>query len=205
MELLEWLGRVPLPHYIRGGLMVPADVTDYQTVFAQHPGSVAAPTAGLHFTHVLLDQLQRMGVHVFRITLHVGLGTFRPMATDTVEQHVMHSEWCTVPADVAAGIQQTRQAGGKIIAVGSTVVRSLETAAQSGQLQPWTGETRLFIRPPFSFAVTDALMTNFHLPRSSLMVLVRTFGGDALIRRAYASAVAEQYRFFSYGDAMLIL
>lgn len=205
VEILDRVGRIPLPHYIRGGLMVASDMQDYQTVFATHPGSVAAPTAGLHFTQALLNDLQQMGVAIMRITLHVGLGTFRPVTSQTLDEHVMHSEWCSVSEDVAARINQVRQQGGRLIAVGTTTVRSLETAAASGQLRAWSGETRLFIRPPYKFVAIDGMLTNFHLPKSTLLVLVRTFGGDALIRRAYESAINEQYRFFSYGDAMLIL
>jgi S-adenosylmethionine:tRNA ribosyltransferase-isomerase len=205
LELLDRIGRVPLPHYIRGGDMVNSDFADYQTVYAAHPGSVAAPTAGLHFTSELLTELQREGIRICRITLHVGLGTFRPMQGGDIDQHLMHSEQGTIAPEVAEQLLNARQNGGRLIAVGTTTVRTLETAAQTGVLKAWTGETNLFIRPPFSFHATDGLLTNFHLPKSTLLVLVRTFGGDALIKRAYQSAIAEQYRFFSYGDAMLIL
>ncbi len=205
LDVLERVGRIPLPHYIRGGLMVPSDREDYQTVYATHPGSVAAPTAGLHFTQELLEALQQMGVLTVRITLHVGLGTFRPISSADLGQHVMHGEWCCVSEDAAVRMNDARRRGGRVIAVGTTAVRSLETAATGGQVTAWSGETNLFIRPPFSFGVTDGMLTNFHLPRSTLLVLVRTFGGDALLRRAYESAIREQYRFFSYGDAMLIL
>lgn len=205
LDLLADIGRVPLPHYIRGGRMVAADVETYQTVYARRPGSVAAPTAGLHFTEQLLERLQRK-VHLFQVTLHVGLGTFRPIATETLEAHQMHSEWGEISAETAAGLREVRQQGQRIIAVGTTTVRVLETAALSNeQFTAWSGETNLFIRPPFRFAGVDALLTNFHLPRSTLLVLVRAFGGDELMRHAYQVAVEEQYRFYSYGDAMLIV
>ncbi|GIW92814.1 MAG: S-adenosylmethionine:tRNA ribosyltransferase-isomerase [Pirellulaceae bacterium] len=204
-ELLEMVGRVPLPPYIRGGQMRPEDVQRYQTVYASQPGSVAAPTAGLHFTEELLTKIRARGVTVARVTLHVGVGTFRPIMTRRISEHKMHGEWGTISAETVAQIQQARQSGGRCVAVGTTVVRLLETAARSGQLQPWSGKTELYIHPPFTFYAVDCLMTNFHLPRSTLLVLVRTFGGDVLIRRAYEHAVAERYRFYSYGDAMLIL
>lgn len=204
-DLLDRYGRVPLPPYIRGGEMVEADRDRYQTVFASRPGSVAAPTAGLHFTEEMLATLSEAGIEICKVTLHVGIGTFRPMKAASLKEHTMHSEHgCIEPAAVAT-CQQSRRAGGRVVAVGTTSVRVLETAARSGELQPWSGETDLFIRPPFDFRAVDALLTNFHLPRSTLLVLVRTFGGDALIRRAYEEAVADRYRFFSYGDAMLIL
>lgn len=204
-ELLNRVGRVPLPPYIRQGEMEPTDREAYQTVYSRNPGAVAAPTAGLHFTKELLEQLDQAGIQQAWVTLHVGLGTFRPIAADSLDKHRLHSEWCSAPAETVATIDRTRQNGGRVIAVGTTVVRVLETAASSGQLEPWEGETELFIRPGFSFRVIDGLLTNFHLPRSTLLVLVRSFGGDELLRRAYAEAVAERYRFYSYGDAMLIL
>jgi S-adenosylmethionine:tRNA ribosyltransferase-isomerase len=205
IDLLERVGRVPLPHYIRGGEMLDADRDRYQTVYARHPGSVAAPTAGLHFTGELLDRLASGGVQILRLTLHVGLGTFRPITADTLAEHQMHSERGQVDAATVEQIGRCKQAGGRVVAVGTTTVRLLETAAQSGELTAWSGETDLFIRPPYQFRVIDALLTNFHLPRTSLLVLVRTFGGDELVMRAYAEAIQEKYRFYSYGDAMLIL
>jgi S-adenosylmethionine:tRNA ribosyltransferase-isomerase len=205
LELLGKVGRVPLPPYIHGGEMCDADVEQYQTVFAQHPGAIAAPTAGLHFTDRLLEEISVAGVTVCRITLHVGIGTFRPIAVECLDEHRMHGEWGTVDAETVGRLAACREAGGRIIGVGTTSMRVLETAAQSGELRPWTGVTDLFIRPPFEFRAVDALMTNFHLPKSTLLVLVRTFGGDELMKRAYEVAVAEQYRFYSYGDAMLIL
>ncbi len=202
---LARVGRVPLPHYIRNGQMIDADVSTYQTVFAERPGAVAAPTAGLHFSRSLLDRLTERGIEQARLTLHVGLGTFRPIASDSMDEHVMHAEWGELTQGTVDRLQATRAAGGKVVAVGTTCVRVLETAARSGALAPFCGETDLFIRPPFEFHGIDALLTNFHLPRTTLLVLVRTFGGDELVRRAYEEAIREQYRFYSYGDAMLIL
>ena len=204
-ELLERVGRVPLPPYIRNGQMVDADRETYQTVYAEHPGAIAAPTAGLHFTSDLLRRLARRGIDTCRLTLHVGLGTFRPITVQRLSEHVMHSEWAQISAATVARLLRVRAAGGRIVAVGTTAVRTLETAAAGGKLRAWQGETDLFIRPPYQFRAVDALLTNFHLPKSTLLVLVRTFGGDALIQRAYAEAIRESYRFYSYGDAMLIL
>lgn len=203
--LLDRVGRVPLPPYIRKGEMVAADRQTYQTVFAREPGAVAAPTAGLHFTPQLLEKLAAEGVLTAMLTLHVGPGTFRPIATDTLAEHVMHQEWGTIGPEAVQQITTARAQGGRTVAVGTTCVRVLETAAAGGELQPWSGQTDLFIRPPYRFRAVDVLLTNFHLPRSTLLVLVRTFGGDALMRRAYQEAIREEYRFFSYGDAMLIL
>ena len=175
---------MPLPHYIRGGQMVTADFETYQTVYARKPGSVAAPTAGLHFTKSLLEKLHKK-VNLQQVTLHVGMGTFRPIGTESLEEHTMHSEWGELDEGTAAALQATRDDGNRIIAVGTTTVRVLETVALSGdRLAPWTGQTNLFIRPPFRFEGIDGLLTNFHLPRSTLLVLVRTFGGDELIRYA---------------------
>jgi S-adenosylmethionine:tRNA ribosyltransferase-isomerase len=204
-QLLERIGRVPLPPYIRGGAMAEADRQRYQTVFARHPGAVAAPTAGLHFTEELLAQVQARGIETCRITLHVGVGTFRPITVARLEDHAMHAEWACLTADDAARLSAIRARGGRIVAVGTTVVRTLETAVAGGAWQAWEGPTDLFIRPPYQFRAVDALLTNFHWPKSTLLVLVRTFGGDALVQRAYAEAIREQYRFFSYGDAMLVL
>jgi S-adenosylmethionine:tRNA ribosyltransferase-isomerase len=222
IALLNEAGRVPLPPYIRDGEMVDADLIAYQTVYAETPGSVAAPTAGLHFTQKLLRDILAAGVDVTHVTLHVGIGTFRPVAVDRLEDHVMHSEWGQITAATADVLNQTRARGGRIIAIGTTSVRVLETAAQRSSFQPstsvgnrdtigkgpitaWSGESELFIHPPYDFKAIDGLLTNFHLPKSTLLVLVRTFGGDKLIRQAYGEAIAERYRFFSYGDAMLIL
>ncbi len=205
LSLLDRVGRVPLPHYIRDGNMVSDDVLRYQTVFADAPGSVAAPTAGLHFTNELLRQLEQRGVNLHRVTLHVGLGTFRPIAAERIEDHQMHSERGEINQAPVAALLQARAEGRRVIAVGTTSVRVLESAAAGGELRPWVGQTNLFIRPGHQFRAIDGLLTNFHLPKSTLLVLVRTFGGDELIKTAYAQAIAEQYRFFSYGDAMLIL
>jgi S-adenosylmethionine:tRNA ribosyltransferase-isomerase len=215
--ILDRLGRVPLPPYIRGGNMVDADVANYQTVYAREPGAIAAPTAGLHFTKELVKALEARGVGYSRVTLHVGLGTFRPIETETWEEHRMHSEWGQVTPASADELNKTHAAGGRIVAVGTTVVRLLETAARSAAAAPdrspngprsvpaWQGKTDLFIRPPFEFRAVDALMTNFHFPRTTLLVLVQTFGGAELIAEAYQQAIREEYRFYSYGDAMLIL
>ena len=204
-DVLERIGRVPLPPYIRGGEMSDEDRTRYQTVFAEHPGSVAAPTAGLHFTPELLQRLSDKKIGQARVTLHVGVGTFRPISVDRLAEHLMHTEWCEVTNENVEPIKQAKARGGRIVAVGTTSVRTLETAAREGCLAPFNGPTSIFIRPGFRFNVVDALLTNFHLPRSTLLVLVYTFGGDDLLRRAYAEAIAEGYRFFSYGDAMLIV
>jgi S-adenosylmethionine:tRNA ribosyltransferase-isomerase len=214
--VLEQLGRVPLPPYIRGGNMVDDDVANYQTVYAQHPGAIAAPTAGLHFTRELLKALEARGVGYSRVTLHVGLGTFRPIESDAWEVHRMHAEWGEISATTAADLNQTRAKGGRVVAVGTTVVRLLESAVRkedgSGmsshaahQVYAWRGTTDLFIRPPFEFRAIDALLTNFHFPRTTLLVLVQTFGGPELIAEAYRQAIEDEYRFYSYGDAMLII
>ena len=185
--------------------MVDADVTAYQTVFADRAGAVAAPTAGLHFTPELLQEIRDGGTSICQITLHVGVGTFRPVTAERLDEHDMHFEWGQVDQKTVSTIDEKHHQGGRVVAVGTTVVRVLETAAASGRLQPWEGETNLFIKPGFAFRAVDGLLTNFHLPKSTLLVLVRTFGGDELIRRAYAAAIEEGYRFYSYGDAMLIL
>lgn len=205
VELLERVGRVPLPPYIRGGDMEPQDVESYQTVFAQSPGAIAAPTAGLHFTRELLAQCVDRGVGICYVTLHVGIGTFRPISVERIEDHPMHREWGEISETAVESLRSRREAGGRIIAVGTTSVRVLETASADGMLRAWSGETDLFIRPPHQFRAVDGLLTNFHLPKSTLLILIRTFGGDALMRRAYDAAIAENYRFFSYGDAMLIV
>lgn len=204
-ELLEQVGRVPLPPYIRDGEMSDSDRERYQTVFGERPGAVAAPTAGLHFSPELLSRLEAAGIPAVRVTLHVGQDTFRPVSSETLDGHEMHSEWCEITAEAVEQLRAARAAGGRIVAIGTTSVRTLESAAQGGELQPFAGPTRLFIRPPHTFRAVDAMLTNFHLPRTTLLVLVRTFGGDQLIRRAYEEAIREEYRFYSYGDAMLIL
>jgi S-adenosylmethionine:tRNA ribosyltransferase-isomerase len=201
---------VPLPPYIRGGQMVDADVANYQTVFARVPGAVAAPTAGLHFSKELLKTTTQRGVDLSAVTLHVGLGTFRPIGADAIESHVMHREWGELSEKAVGELNATRKAGKRLVAVGTTVTRVLETAvrapgASRENFVPWSGETDLFIRPPFEFQAVDALLTNFHFPRTTLLVLVSTLAGRELIERAYKEAIAEEYRFYSYGDAMLIL
>jgi S-adenosylmethionine:tRNA ribosyltransferase-isomerase len=214
--VLEQVGRVPLPPYIRGGNMTDDDIASYQTVYAQHAGAIAAPTAGLHFTRELLKALEARGVGYSRVTLHVGLGTFRPIESETWDEHRMHSERGEVSAATAAELNQTRADGGRVVAVGTTVVRLLETAVRQAvngepspaagrQMHAWHGMTDLFIRPPFEFRAIDALLTNFHFPRTTLLVLVQTFGGPELIAEAYRRAIEEEYRFYSYGDAMLII
>jgi S-adenosylmethionine:tRNA ribosyltransferase-isomerase len=205
LDVLELVGRVPLPCYIRGGEMIASDRKTYQTVYAREPGSVAAPTAGLHFTKPLLDKLHASGIATAMVTLHVGLDTFRPIKAGTLAEHRMHSEWCRIDEDAVDTICGARQRGGRIVAVGTTSTRVLETAALDGTLKPFVDKTDLFIKPGFEFHAIDGLLTNFHLPRTTLLVLVRTLGGDELMRRAYAAAIEDEYRFYSYGDAMLIV
>ncbi|QDS98983.1 tRNA preQ1(34) S-adenosylmethionine ribosyltransferase-isomerase QueA [Adhaeretor mobilis] len=210
-ELLAKVGQVPLPPYIRGGRMVDDDVLRYQTVFARHPGAVAAPTAGLHFTTDLLKALAQTGVRTSAVTLHVGMGTFRPIAVDDPAEHDMHSEWGDLSQPAAEELNITRAEGGRIISVGTTSTRVLESAAiaqdiTAGQsIESWQGETSLYIRPPYEYRLVDALLTNFHFPRTTLLLLVQAFGGTGLIREAYERAIVEEYRFYSYGDAMLIV
>ncbi len=204
-RMLDQLGRIPLPHYIRDGNMTDSDVEDYQTVYAKRQGSIAAPTAGLHFTQRLLTQLIDRGIRICRVNLHVGTGTFRPIATETIEQHEMHAEWGEVNERSVATIAETRAAGGRVVAVGTTSVRLLETIGERPHLEPWSGETGLFIGPTHAFRLVDCMITNFHLPRTTLLVLVRSFGGDDLVKQAYREAIQQKYRFFSYGDAMIIV
>ena len=203
LTLLERHGQTPLPPYIHRA-PTPADRERYQTVYARQPGAVAAPTAGLHFDQNLLDQLAAMGVAQAFITLHVGAGTFQPVRVERIAEHTMHSEWIEVGAETCAQIATTRARGGRVIAVGTTATRALETAAQTGAIRPWRGETRIFIYPGYRFHAVDALITNFHLPESTLLMLVAAFAGRAATLNAYRHAVAQRYRFFSYGDAMLI-
>ena len=196
-------GEVPLPPYIERTPRT-ADETRYQTVFAREPGAIAAPTAGLHFDAEFLSRLARLGVeHVF-ITLHVGAGTFAPVRTRRVEDHRLHEEHASVPKDLCKRIERTQAAGGRIVAVGTTSVRALESAALNGQLAAFDAETDLFIYPGFRFRVVDAIVTNFHLPESSLLMLIAAFGGREHVLAAYEHAVAQRYRFFSYGDAMFV-
>lgn len=204
-EALERYGEVPLPPYMERHA-TEADRERYQTVFARERGSVAAPTAGLHFTSELLAAVQARGVRIARLVLHVGVGTFRPVEVDDPARHAMHSEWYRVPAESAAAINEARAAGGRVWAIGTTVVRTLETvASEDGGVHPGEGWTDIFLRPPYRFRAVDRLVTNFHLPKSTLLMLVSAFGGHELVMRAYHEAVEREYRFFSYGDAMLLL
>lgn len=211
--VLDEIGEVPLPPYIvRENGVVPEDKDRYQTVFARPPGSVAAPTAGLHFTDPLLEALRVKGVRICFVTLHVGFGTFAPVKAEDIREHPMHEERYDLPESTVAAIEAARRNGRKVFAVGTTSIRVLESAAAgNGSLVPGFGKTRIFIYPPFQFKVADALLTNFHLPRSTLLMLVSAFAspgqiaGRELALRAYAEAVRERYRFFSYGDAMLIV
>jgi S-adenosylmethionine:tRNA ribosyltransferase-isomerase len=205
LPLLERLGQTPLPPYIRRKVPSEADRERYQTVYADRPGAAAAPTAGLHFDAPMLCAIQEMGVTLARITLHVGLGTFQPVSVERIEDHRMHAEWCEVSEAAAQAINTARGRGGRILAVGTTSVRTLESRFCAGAVQPGSGLTDIFIYPGYSFQVVDGLLTNFHLPRSTLLMLVSAFAGRERILQAYAHAVAQRYRFFSYGDCMLIL
>ena len=205
LDVLAEHGEVPLPPYISPAGQVD-DESRYQTVYAKVPGAVAAPTAGLHFDGALLQALQAAGIRIASLTLHVGAGTFQPVRVDDVSAHVMHSEWYSVPAETVEAIAETRRRHGRVVAVGTTALRALESAAAQGEGTPLAGtaETRLFIVPGYRFRVDDRLVTNFHLPRSTLLMLVSAFAGSEPIRRAYRHAVDHRYRFFSYGDAMLL-
>ena len=203
-KLLLRLGHMPLPPYIARADDA-ADAERYQTIYARAPGAVAAPTAGLHFDTPLFDTLRAKAVDFGYVTLHVGAGTFAPLRTEAIEEHRMHREWLNVGAELVEKIRRTRAAGGRVVAVGTTVVRALESALRDGQVQPFAGETQIFIFPGYRIASVDALITNFHLPESTLLMLVSAFAGRELMLDAYRHAVAARYRFFSYGDAMLIL
>jgi S-adenosylmethionine:tRNA ribosyltransferase-isomerase len=200
LTLMELHGHVPLPPYITHTDSA-EDAARYQTVFAKNPGAVAAPTAALHFDDALLAAIDAMGVERAHVTLHVGAGTFQPVKTENLAEHQMHSEWYEVPEATQRAIEQCRARGGRIVAVGTTTVRTLESWAQSGQT---TGDTQIFITPGFEFKVVDLLVTNFHLPKSSLMMLVSAFAGYERVMDLYRHAIASEYRFFSYGDAMLL-
>jgi len=202
-DMLERHGHVPLPPYIRRP-DEPEDHERYQTVYARQPGAIAAPTAGLHFDEQTLQHIATRGVETGYITLHVGAGTFQPVRVDNLDEHVMHREYFEISPEVCARIAATHARGGRVVAVGTTVVRCLESAAAGGTLQPGSGETRLFITPGFHFRVVDALLTNFHLPESTLLMLVCAFAGYQRTMNAYRHAIAAGYRFFSYGDAMFI-
>ncbi|HHW08108.1 MAG TPA: tRNA preQ1(34) S-adenosylmethionine ribosyltransferase-isomerase QueA [Clostridia bacterium] len=202
-ELLDKLGKVPLPPYITHELK---DPRRYQTVYGKHPGSAAAPTAGLHFTDRLLREIELLGVEIVEVLLHVGLGTFRPVVAERVEEHHMHSEYFRIDESAALRINRAREAGHRVIAVGTTSVRVLETAARdTGEVVPQSGWTDIFIYPGYRFKAVDGLVTNFHLPKSTLLMLVSAFAGFDLIKSAYEEAIKAKYRFFSFGDAMLIL
>lgn len=203
LELIDLHGRLPLPPYIDHA----ADAVDehrYQTVYARVPGAVAAPTAGLHFDQALLDRLRTRGVEFAFVTLHVGAGTFQPVRTENLTEHAMHSEWYTLSQATVEAVATARSAGRNVVAVGTTSLRALESASQSGTLQAGSADTRLFITPGYHFKTVTRLITNFHLPKSTLLMLVSAFAGYTPIRAAYAHAIARQYRFFSYGDAMLL-
>ena len=204
-KIIEELGEVPLPPYIKRDEADEMDRERYQTVYAAAPGAVAAPTAGLHFTREMIDSLSEHGVSVARVTLHVSYATFRPIMTEDIRNHKMDREYFKVTGEAARNIQEARSSGGRIVAVGTTTCRVIETCAREGELAAAEGWTDLYIRPGFEFRAVDALLTNFHLPRSSLLVLVCTFAGHNLIFDAYSKAISEKFRFYSYGDAMLIL
>ncbi|MEO8104007.1 MAG: tRNA preQ1(34) S-adenosylmethionine ribosyltransferase-isomerase QueA [Betaproteobacteria bacterium] len=202
-EILQRIGEVPLPPYITHSAGNEDEVR-YQTVYARHPGSVAAPTAGLHFDEAMLETLRSQGVALAYVTLHVGAGTFQPVRDNDIGKHVMHSEWYQVPEETAAAVAAARACGGRVMAVGTTSMRTLEAASRHGVLQAESAETSIFITPGYEFRTVDRLITNFHLPKSTLLMLVSAFAGTENIQRAYAHAVAQRYRFFSYGDAMLL-
>lgn len=202
-EIMNSIGHMPLPPYIERA-DERSDQERYQTVFAEKEGAVAAPTAGLHFTEALLQQLDAIGVERTTVTLHVGAGTFQPVRADNIEEHVMHAEFIEVNAAACAAVQAAKDRGGRVIAVGTTAVRSLESASRSGRIEPFTGDTDIFIYPGYRFRSVDAMITNFHLPESTLLMLVSAFAGRESIMNAYQQAISQQYRFFSYGDAMFI-
>lgn len=203
LEALELIGEMPIPPYFAREA-TSLDETRYQTVYAKHQGSVASPTAGLHFDEGLIDRLRAKGVQTAFLTLHIGAGTFLPVRVEKIAEHRMHQEYLDVSHELVDKVRATRAAGGRVIAVGTTSVRALETASQTGELRPYKGETTIFIYPGYQFRVVDALITNFHLPGSSLIMLVAAFAGLDLTMSLYQDAIREQYRFFSYGDAMFI-
>jgi S-adenosylmethionine:tRNA ribosyltransferase-isomerase len=202
LEILDNYGEIPFPPYVTAS---EATVEQYQTVYAQDPGSVAAPTAGLHFTPELLQTLLDRGINQATVTLHVGVGTFRPVTVEDITQHEMHSEWLTVSAETVEQVLATKAQGGRVFAVGTTTVRCLETAVQDGEMRPYSGQTNIFIYPGYQWRLVDGLITNFHLPGSSLMMLVGALIGRQRLLELYEIAIAEGYRFYSFGDAMLIL
>jgi S-adenosylmethionine:tRNA ribosyltransferase-isomerase len=205
VELLDRFGHVPLPPYIRKGVADNIDKHRYQTIYARQAGAVAAPTAGLHFTERVFAGLQKRGIAWTTVTLHVGLATFQPIQAEDHTQHPMHHEWGCLPQSALTAIHACKARGGRVIAVGTTSLRVLESAARVDPMQTWAGETDLYIYPPYSFKLVDGLITNFHLPRTTLLLLVAAFAGVERIRQAYETAIAERYRFYSYGDAMLIV
>jgi len=202
-ELLERAGHIPLPPYMNR-MDEPADRERYQTIYARVPGAVAAPTAGLHFDEEIMRRLDARGIDHTCVTLHIGAGTFQPVRVDDISEHVMHHEYCVVDTDACGKIAETRQRGGRVVAVGTTAVRALETASRDGDISPYCGDTNLFITPGYRFRSVDALLTNFHLPESTLLMLVCAFAGYEAVMGAYRHAVGSGYRFFSYGDAMYI-
>lgn len=202
-ELLEENGHLPLPPYIERSAN-PHDDARYQTVYAKHQGAVAAPTAGLHFTHNILNQLKQKGIHIAEVTLHVGAGTFQPVRVEQIADHKMHSEWFHISQDTAALVNTAKQQGHKIWAVGTTSLRAMESSTINGQLQSGQGDTDIFITPNYSFKIVDRLITNFHLPKSTLLMLVSALAGYQHIRQVYQHAIEQEYRFFSYGDAMIL-
>ncbi|MGF6989369.1 S-adenosylmethionine:tRNA ribosyltransferase-isomerase [Lachnospiraceae bacterium PF1-21] len=201
-EVLDELGQMPLPPYITHTLQ---DKNRYQTVYAAHSGSAAAPTAGLHFTKELLEEIEEKGIQIARVTLHVGLGTFRPVKVEEITEHHMHSEFYQIEEQEARKINETKASGGRVICVGTTACRTVESAAQDGKVVPGSGQTEIFIYPGYQFKILDALITNFHLPESTLIMLVSALAGREQVLKAYEEAVAKEYRFFSFGDAMLIV
>lgn len=203
-NLLDQHGHMPLPPYIERADTI-SDRERYQTVFGHKEGAVAAPTASLHFDEAMLDRIRAQGTEIVEVTLHVGAGTFQPVRVDEITDHQMHQEWIDVPAEVVVRIEAAKARGGRVIAIGTTVMRALESAAVNGTLKPYCGETDIFIYPGFEFHAVDVLLTNFHLPKSTLLMLVAALGGYKLITQAYQAAVEAEYRFFSYGDAMLIM
>lgn len=204
LAVLDQIGHMPLPPYIDRS-DTEDDKSRYQTVYAEHSGAVAAPTAGLHFDQALMDDIKGKGASIGFVTLHVGAGTFQPVRADNIEDHHMHSEWLQVSAELCQQVTATKAKGGRVIAVGTTSVRCLETVAKAGDIAPFEGDTDIFIYPGYQFKVVDALLTNFHLSESTLLMLVSAFSGYHSIMAAYRAAVAERYRFFSYGDAMLLI
>jgi S-adenosylmethionine:tRNA ribosyltransferase-isomerase len=205
IEILQKVGRIPLPPYIKRE-DEPLDRDRYQTIFAERDGSIAAPTAGLHFTHPLLQSLKDQGVSTTSITLHIGIGTFAPVRVKNIEDHTMGAEWVEISEETAREIEETKQRGGKVVAVGTTTAKALESfSGMEGRVKPGKSLSSLFIHPPYRFRVIDGLITNFHLPKSTLIMLVSAFAGKDLLMKAYAEAIERKYRFYSYGDAMLIL